>query len=200
VGGLSVGWIMGMSRTPADATPLAGVGQAGSSPSPSPSLGAAGPSPSPVASAPRVNVDPLAASALRQVASTDAQLNGFLATLKHELRKKSVDTGAVSATLRSISATATYGASVVGYLTAWPDAATLQGQLGGFYAQIRAVAADGLSNELANRTAYASAAKQMVAVLAALPAQRAAEFELGHAGGVDLPGAPSPTPSPAPSS
>ena len=41
----------------------------------------------------------MAASALRQIASTDAQLAGSLSTLKHELQARAIDTGAISATL-----------------------------------------------------------------------------------------------------
>jgi hypothetical protein len=95
-----------------------------------------------------------------------------------------------------MSATATYG-SVVGYLSAWPEAATLQGQVGRLYAQVQAAAANGLSAQLASQTAYEAAAKQMISVLVAPPAiQRAADVP-GESGGVDLPGVPSPAASPA---
>ena len=197
VGGLSVGWIMNASR--AASAPAAVVGH-GASPTPSagPSSSAALPSPSAV----RLTVDPLAASALRQVASTDTQLAAALQSLQHELKARAIDTGAIAATLRSMSASATYGTSVIGYLSAWPDAATLQGQLGALYAQIRAVAANGLAAQMSSVRAYQSAGNQMVAVLGALPALRSAALALGLSGGVDLPGAstPIPSPSPAPSS
>ena len=187
VGGLSVGWIMSLSRSNAPAPVVVLI-------QPSPS---AGPS-TPLESPPIVSdVDPLAASALRQIASTDAQLAGSLSTLKHELKAKSIDTGAISATLRQMSAAATYGSSVVGYLSAWPDASALQGEVGRLYAQVRAVAANGLAAQLASTSAYAAAGNQMVTVLAELDSTRAAEFELGTKSGIALPGAPTPSPSPS---
>jgi len=106
-------------------------------------------------------------------------------------------TGAISATLREMSAAATYGASVVGYLSAWPEAATVQGQVGRLYAQVRAIAANGLSAQLASTSAYAAAGNQMVTLLATLPATQAAEFELGESGGLDLPGDPLNSPGPS---
>jgi hypothetical protein len=192
VGGLSVGWIMSLSRSSAP-VPVVVVVQ------PSPS---AGPSTQLESPAIVADVDPLAASALRQIASTDAQLAGSLSTLKHELKAKSIDTGAISATLRQMSAAATYGSSVVGYLSAWTDASALQGEVGRLYAQVRAVAANGLGAQLASTSAYAAAGNQMVSVLAELDSTRAAEFELGASSGIALPGAPTPSPSdqPAPSS
>jgi hypothetical protein len=144
-----------------------------------------------------MTVDPLAASALRQVASTNQQLATSFNELKHELRTRPVDTGAIAATLRAMSAAATYGTSVVGYLSAWPDAAALQAGVGRLYTQVRAVAANGLGARLASLTAYQSAATQMISVLAGLPALQAAETVLGASGGVDLPGASSPAASPA---
>src|SRR5450432_2607276 len=132
VGGLSVGSILNASRAPA-----AAAAAAAHPANPSPGLSAATPLPSSV----RSTVDPLAASALRQVASTNQQLLLSLGSLRHELRANPFDTAAVAATLRVISASATYGTSVVGYLSAWPEAAALQGELGQFYAQVGAVAA-----------------------------------------------------------
>jgi hypothetical protein len=186
VGGLSVGWIMSLSRT-VEPPPAAVVVH------PSPSVAPAAQGSSPVA----VNVDPLAASALRQIASTDAQLTSSLSTLKHELKARPVDTGAISATLRQMSAAATYGSSVVGYLSAWSEASALQGEVGRLYAQVRAVAANGLAARLTSTTAYVNAGNQMVSVLEALAENRAAEFELGSNSGIALPGAPTPVPSPA---
>ena len=195
VGGLSVGSILNASRAPAPAAAPAGAVHPAS---PSPVASAATPVPSL-----RSTVDPLAASALRQVASTNLQLAMSLDNLKHELKARAIDTGAIAATLRAISASATYGTSVVGYLSAWPEAAALQGQLGQFYTQVRAVAANGLASLLASLPAYQSAGNQMVAVLAGLPAIQTAEQVLGGGGGVILPGASSPavlpSPSPAPS-
>jgi hypothetical protein len=189
VGGLSVGWVMGLSRMTVEPPPAAVVVQPSPSPAPTsnPLQSAAVPS----------DVDPLAASALRQVVSTDAQLAGSMSSLKHELRAKPIDTGAISATLREMSAAATYGASVVGYLSAWPEAATVQGQVGRLYAQVRAIAANGLSAQLASTSAYAAAGNQMVTLLATLPATQAAEFKLGESGGLDLPGDPLNSPSPS---
>jgi hypothetical protein len=189
VGGLAVGWIMSVSRIPADSSAPALV--AHPSPSAIDSL------PSPLASSMKLSVDPLAASALRQVASTDAQLASSLDTLKHELRTKPLDNGAIAATLRAMSAGATYGTSVVGYLSAWPDASALQGKVGRLYAQVRAVAANGLSAQIQSQTAYQSAGNQMIATLAGLPAIQADEVVLGQSGGVDLPGEALPTASPA---
>ena len=117
VGGLSVGSILNASRAPIAPAAAAGAAHP-ASPSPVPS--AATPVPS-VRSA----VDPLAASALRQVASTNLQLAMSLENLKHELKARAIDTGAIAATLRAISASATYGTSVVGYLSAWPEACLL---------------------------------------------------------------------------
>lgn len=188
-GGLAVGSIMSATKAPGGVTPAA----VASHPGPSDSRASAAASPV------KLNVDPLAASALRQVVSTNQQLATSLIELKHELRARSIDTGAVAATLRAMSAAATYGTSVVGYLSAWPDAAALQAGVGRLYAQVRAVAANGLGAQLASQAAYRSAANQMVTVLAGLPALQAAELVLGASGGVDLPGASGPASSPAPS-
>ncbi len=186
VGGLSVGWIMNTSRA-VSATASAAALQANPSP---------GHSPAPSATARVSTVDPLAASALRQVASTNSQLATSVDALRHELRARPFDTGAIAGTLRTMSAAATYGTSVLGYLGAWPDAAALQGQMGSLYTHVRAVAANGLAANMASTAAYQAAANQMISVLAALPAVRAAAADLAQAGGVDLPGgAPSPAAS-----
>jgi hypothetical protein len=203
VGGLSVGTVMNASRAAAAAASTAAAHGA----SPSPSAGASSSAIAGLASPSRPAIDPLAASALRQVASTDDQMAIELDNLKHELRSRTVDTGAIAATLRAMSASATYGTSVIGYLSAWPDAAPLQGQLGALYTQIRAVAANGLAAQLASVKAYVTAGNQMVAVLAVLPTLRTAELALGQSGGIVLPGASmpvatpaaSPVPSPSPS-
>jgi hypothetical protein len=186
VGGLAVGSIMSASRTPGGTT---AVLPPGTTPSLIPG--------SPLASAGRPAVDPLAASALRQVASSNDQLATSVDSLRDELRARPIDTGAISATLRAMSAAATYGSGVAGYLSAWPAAATLQGQVGRLYTQVRVAAANGLSAQLASQTAYEAAAKQMISVLAALPAIQRASAVLGESGGVDLPGASTPAASPA---
>jgi DNA-directed RNA polymerase subunit RPC12/RpoP len=192
VGGLAVGSIMGANRTSGGGTTA--VLPPGQSPSASPSATSAT---SPLPSVAKQAVDPLAASALRQVASTNLQLISSLETLKQELKQRSLDTGAMSATLRSMSAAATYGGTVVGYLSAWPAAAPLQGQVGRLYTQVVAVAASGLGAQLASQTAYRAAGDQIVSILAALPAIEDAADVLGQSGGVDLPGAVNPAPSPA---
>jgi hypothetical protein len=192
VGGISVVWITGLghgSGLPSSPA-IVVAGSPGAS-------GVANPS-APTPSAIAENVDPLAASALRQLASTNSQLAGSLATLKHELRSRSVDTGALSATLRQMSAAATYGASVVGYLSAWPDAAPFQAAVGRLYAQIRSVAANGLSLQLGATSAYAAAGRQMVSTLAVLPSIEADAFKLAASAGMELPGQPTPKPVPSP--
>ena len=189
VGGISVVWITGLSHSTAPTQVPAIVVPA--------SPGASASAPMPSASA--ENVDPLAASALRQIASTNSQLAGSLDTLKHELKARSVDTGAMSATLRQMSAAATYGASVVGYLSAWPEAAPLQASVGRLYAQIRSIAANGLSLQLAAKSGYAAAGRQMVSALAVLPSIQSDAFKLAASAGMELPGQPSPAPSSSPS-
>src|ERR1035437_179811 len=185
VGGLAVGSIMSANR-PADGgtTALLPPGPSVST-SASPSTTS---TPSPLPSVAKQAVDPLAASALRQVASTNQQLASSLETLKQELKSTSIDTGAMSATLRAMSAAATYGGTVVGYLSAWPAAATLQGQVGRLYTQVVAVAANGLSAQLASQKAYQAAGTQIVSILAELPGIEEAATALGQSGGVDLPG------------
>jgi DNA-directed RNA polymerase subunit RPC12/RpoP len=189
VGGISVVWITGLSHSPAP-TQVPAIVVPGS-----PGAGASAPIPSASAE----NVDPLAASALRQIASTNDQLAGSLATLKHELKASSVDTGAMSATLRQMSAAATYGASVVGYLSAWPEAAPLQASVGRLYAQIRSIAANGLSLQLAAKSGYAAAGRQMVLAMAVLPSVQSDAFKLAASAGMELPGQPTPAPSREPS-
>jgi hypothetical protein len=190
VGGLSVGWLMGITR------PAAGPVVAAATAAPTPRASAATPDAS---AGPAQAVDPIAASALRQIASTDAQLAGSLSSLRHELQAGTIDTGAMSATMRQMSAAATYGASVVGYLSAWSEAADVQGNVGRLYEQVRAIAARGLAANLASTAAYKSAGNQLIAALELLPANRAAEFQLGAGAGINLPGAPTPVPSSVPS-
>lgn len=185
VGGLTVGSIMGASRATGGGTTA--VLPPGPSASASASANATN-APSPLPSIAKQAVDPLAASALRQVASTNLQLTSSLNTLKLELRYRTIDTGAMSATLRAMSAAATYGGTVVGYLSAWPMAATLQGKVGRLYTQVVAVAANGLSAQLASQKAYRTAGNQMVSILVPLPAIEAAAAALGQSGGIDLPG------------
>ncbi len=185
VGGVSVGWIMSSVRAPASG-PSAVATQASPTPGETPG-----------SSIPDVAIDPLAASALRQVASTDAQLAASVVALTHELRSRPIDTAAIAATLRQVSASATYGASVVGYLSAWPDAAGLQGRLGPFYTQVRAVAANGLAATLASQTAYQKAANQMLTVLGALPSIQADERSLAASARIELPGGAGATATPA---
>jgi hypothetical protein len=189
VGGLSVGWLMGMTRTPVSPV-VAAAASALSTTSPTPDIAAG-------STGPVQAVDPIAASALRQIASTDAQLAGSLSSLRHELQARTIDTGAISATLRQMSAAATYGASVVGYLSAWSDAADVQGNVGPLYEQVQAISAKGLAANFANTAAYKSAGDQLIVALEVLPANRAAEFALGARSGINLPGAPTPVPSPA---
>lgn len=203
VGGLSVGTVMNANRAAAAAASTAAAHLA----SPTPSAGASSSAIAGLASPSRAAIDPLAASALRQVASTDDRLAISLASLRHQVRLRTPDTGAISATLRAMSASATYGTSVIGYLSAWPDAAELQGQLGALYTQIRAVAAEGLAAQLANTKDYLAAGNQLLSVMAVLPGIRTAELTLAQGAGIVLPGAsiPAPTPlatpvaSPAPS-
>lgn len=190
VGGLSVASILEASRVPAGSN-----GSVAHGPSPTPTATA---SAAPGAASPsHPNVDPLAASALRQVASTDDRLAISLASLRHQVRLRTPDTGAISATLRAMSASATYGTSVIGYLSAWPDAAELQGQLGALYTQIRAVAAEGLAAQLANTKAYLAAGNHLLAVMTALPGIRTAELALAQGAGIALPGASTPVATPA---
>jgi hypothetical protein len=189
VGGIAVVWITGLGHAPAP-TQVPAVVVPGS-----PAASAS----TPVPSASIENIDPLAASALRQIASTNSQLAASLATLKHELKASSVDTGALSATLRQMSAAATYGASVVGYLSAWPEAAPLQASVGRLYAQIRSIAANGLSLQLAAKSGYAAAGRQMVTALAVLPTIQSDAFKLAASAGMELPGQPTPAPSTFPS-
>jgi len=191
VGGLSVGSILNASREATTASSAAAHAA-----SPTPGAGASSSAIAGLASPSRPAIDPLAASALRQVASTEDQLAISLDNLRHELKARPVDSAAIATTLRAISASATYGTSVIGYLSGWPDAAELQGQLGALYTQVRAVAANGLSAQLANVKAYQSAANQMIAVLAVLPAIRTAEMALGQSGGIVLPGASTPVATP----
>ena len=191
VGGLTVGWLMGITR-PAPIPVVAAVATA------SPSVHASA-APADASAGPAQDVDPIAASALRQIASTDAQLAGSLSSLKHELLARTIDTGAISSTLRQMSAAATYGASVVGYLSAWSDAADVQGNVGRLYEQVRAIAARGLAANLASAAAYKNAGQELVVALELLPANRAAEFQLAAGAGINLPGAPTPIPSSAPS-
>jgi hypothetical protein len=194
VGGLAVVWITGMNRLPAS-TPVPAIVVQTSPGASSPASSSSTPS----LSATAANIDPLAASALRQIASTNLQLAGSLSTLNHELKAKSVDTGALSATFREMSAAATYGASVIGYLSAWPDAAPLQASAGRFYAQVRATAANGLSLQLASKGPYAAVGHEMVSVMAVLQSIEAASYKLAASAGMELPGQPTPAPSLAPS-
>ncbi|HLY12797.1 MAG TPA: hypothetical protein VKR24_00480 [Candidatus Limnocylindrales bacterium] len=191
VGGLSVGWLMGITR-PVVGPPVAAAATSLATSHPAPA--SAEPS-----SGPASAVDPIAASALRQIASTDAQLAGSLSSLKHELQARTIDTGAISSTLRQMSAAATYGASVVGYLSAWSDAADVQGNVGRLYEQVRAIAARGLAANLASSASYKNAGDQLVVALDVLQANRAAEFALGDSAGINLPGAPTPAAGSEPS-
>lgn len=191
VGGVTVGWLMGITR-PVPVPVVAAVASA------SPTIRSST-APADASGGPAQDVDPIAASALRQIASTDAQLAGSLSSLKHELQAGTIDTGAISATLRQMSAAATYGASVVGYLSAWSDAADVQGNVGRLYEQVRAIAGRGLAANLASTAAYKNAGEQLIVALDLLPTNRAAEFQLAAGAGINLPGAPTAIPSSAPS-
>ena len=133
-------------------------------------------------------VDPIVASALRQIALTNGQLAFSVAVLKGQVRRyQPIDTGAVSTTLRSMSATATYGSSVVGNLAGWTDAGSLRAEIGRLYTEVEAITASGLAASLANPTAYRTAASQMVVLLATLPSIQAEVATLAQSGQIDLP-------------
>ncbi len=195
VGGLSVATVLDATRRPVP-PPAAAIAPA-ASPNLRSSTAPATPGltptsmPSPTLVAPAV--DPLAASALRQIASTNSQLAGWLTVLQGQVRRyRPVDTGAVSTTLRAISAAATSGSTVVPDLGGWPDAGPFQAEIGRLYSQVQAVAAGGLAAALSNQAAYWTAASQMTVLLRDLPSLRAESAALAQQGGIDLPAPTSP--------
>jgi hypothetical protein len=190
-GGLLVGLIVGTSVTgaltivtrPVAIDPLA---PAAAIPSTAPAASAiTAASPAPVTPA-DPTIPSAAVSALRQVAALQQRFAddaGRLAAALAVAEPSSVDLARI---LRSMNANAAFGEQLSTEVGSWTTAAALSTQLDQLYADVRALAGEGLDSSLTNTPAYVRTSEAMLGVLASLPEVDAAARPLADRAGVDL--------------
>jgi len=137
----------------------------------------------PVPTAP-IGVPAAATAALRGTATVNARIAEAAAPLAAQLTAPNLDANEVARVLRRLSFEAGAADALLPSLTAWPEASTVQAELGSFYADVRSVASQTLASSVRNEDAYREGARQLLEVLARLPGIDAASRAL--AGSVDL--------------
>lgn len=140
-----------------------------------------------VAPPPLPAIPAAAVSALERTAEMNARLAAQAPILQAALVEPSLDTFVVAGVLRAMTADAAYATGAADRLGAWDDAAALSAGLAAVYADVRAIALEGLASSLASEPAYRTAATRMLAVLAGLAPLDAASRDLAVEAGVELP-------------
>lgn len=126
-------------------------------------------------------------SALDQTAVMNSRIVAVVPALQAALASTSLDTPAVVRALRSLAADTSYGVEVAKRLEGWDRAALLAGDLGAFYAEVRASARDALAASVANEAAYRRAAERMLGTLGGVGALDALSRTLAAEFGGSLP-------------
>jgi hypothetical protein len=179
-GGAAAGPVAAASQGPgASASALTGTGG-----SPAPTAGAtSNPSTGPV-----VETIPTAArAALGQALEMNARLGAADAELRAVLAAKRFDATAAAQAMRAISADMVFAEGVATRVSGWSGSADVGAQLGTFYATAHETAGAALLNSVKNVTAYRSAARSMVQLLAQRTALDESIRALASDAGVSLP-------------
>jgi hypothetical protein len=145
---------------------------------------------------PAPEIPAAAVSALERTAEMNARLAAQFPILQAALAEPSLDTFEVAGVLRAMTADAAYAAGAADRLGAWDDAAGVSAGLASVYAEVRAIALEGLSKSLASEPAYRTAATRMLDALAGLAPLDAASRELAAEAGIELPIVVLPDPAP----
>jgi hypothetical protein len=194
--GLAVGSVGGLvfaaTRIPAGAgsgTPLpsaAAVGVVGSAPpaTPSPAVTSA-PSPSEVG--PSGDMPAVVRSALSQAVTLDERLRDAGRTLQAAAAATPFDASDVAQILREISADSVYGEDLADGVSKWPDAGSAGSDLLALYTSIHDSAAEALVASVRNEAAYRAGAREMLTLLAQIPAVDVKLKDLAIQHGVALP-------------
>jgi hypothetical protein len=110
-------------------------------------------------------IPPLAAGALTQAATVNAELVASIPVLQSALAARDLDTYTVFQVLRSISTNATTGRQLAVHIGAWSGGGALATELTTFYALVGDAADEGLDASIRNKAAYRAAASGMVKLL-----------------------------------
>lgn len=135
-----------------------------------------------------------AATALRLSVTIEDRLDASAASLRSQVKSKSVNAVAVASTIRSIAADAAWGSDNIDRLAGWPAAAPLRAQLDGFYQDLRKTARDALGVSIKDSAKYKAYAKRLIKILAAIPTTRAAMAQLAAANRISIPTKPAAAP------
>ena len=137
---------------------------------------------------PVVETIPTAArAALGQALEMNARLGAADAELRAVLAAKSFDATAAAQAMRTISADMVFAEGVATRVSGWTGSADVGAQLGTFYASVHETAGAALLNSVRNVTAYRSATRTMVQLLAQRASLDASIHALASAAGVSLP-------------
>jgi hypothetical protein len=145
----------------------------------------------PIASQPPVAVDPgipsSAISALGQTARLNQRVVADAERLTAALAMAEPSSAEIAPILRTMAASASFGARVAPTVGDWDQASAVSEDLAGFYAAMKATAEEGLASSLSSHRAYAAAAQEMLKIVAGLGAIDAASRTLADSADIKLP-------------
>jgi len=134
-----------------------------------------------------VGIPPLAAGALKQAATVNAELLAAVPVLQSALSARDLDTYTVFQVLRSLSTNATTGKQLAAHIGGWSGGGALETELTTFYALVGDAADEGLDASIRNKEAYRAAAKDMVTLLAGVDGVDALLRSVATDAGVSIP-------------
>jgi hypothetical protein len=137
-------------------------------------------------------IPPLAAGALKQAATVDAELVAAVPVLQSALTARDFDTYTVFQVLRSISTNATSGKQLAAHIAGWSGGGALATELTTFYVLVGDAADEGLDASIRNKEAYRAAAKTMISLLAGVDAVDGLLRSVATDAGVSIPEAAAP--------
>lgn len=137
-------------------------------------------------------VPPLAAGAMTQAATINAELIGAVPVLQSALTARDLDTYTVFQVLRSISTNATTGRQLAAHIGGWSGGGGLATELTTFYALVGDAANEGLDASIRNKPAYRAAATEMVKLLGGVDAVDGLLRSVASDAGVNIPASEAP--------
>jgi len=168
VAGSVGGFVLGMTRSAAGATPPpAGVtpGAVASAPTVAPSASPSPTAPSAAPSAPAGAMSPLVRSALAQAINLDARLAASEVALREALGASSFSASDAAEILRSISADVVYGEQLADRVARSAEGASVGADLATIYGSIHDAATDGLVASVRDAASYRATTKSMIVLL-----------------------------------
>jgi hypothetical protein len=133
------------------------------------------------------DVPPSAGAALRGTTALNGRLAAGAERLARAIAAAQFPTTDVVRVLRDMSSDVRTGTGMVGALGGWSAAATQQGALGAFYAQLADEIDQGLAASVTSASSYKAAAARVLAVLERVPRLDASARSLAAGAGMDLP-------------